>query len=149
MVELRKNNKGIVLVIVLATILVSVLLATAVMNLITNQSRLTHHQLSRIQAYYASKAAVTYAQEMLRIGLAAGGWAVPAAGTSTTYSTSTGTNFGFNLATDFRPASITEIELVITPAQNTVYISGIDNCYRSPLDTKVCITCKSTYTYTP
>jgi len=144
MAELSKNNKGVVLVIVLATILVSVILATAVMNLITNQSRLTHHQLSRIQAYYANKAAIIYTQEQLRTGA----WAVPAVGTTTTKNCTLAvcTDFGFTLATDFRPASITNISLVITPAQNT---NNTAPCYRTLLDTKVCISCTSTYTYTP
>lgn len=138
--DLITNKKGVVLVIVLGTILVTALLANAVIHLISSQSRLTHHQLSRIQAYYATKAAVTYAQEQLR----AGAWV---AGTNCTVaSPCNAANVGLNLAADFRPASVTGISLVITPAQGT---NNTQPCYRNPLDTKACISCTSTYTYTP
>lgn len=159
MAELSKNNKGIVLVIVLATILVSVLLATAVMHLITNQSRLTHHQLSRIQAYYAGKAAITYAQEKLRIGgpPAVGGWV---AGTNCTAAapcvaaspvTDPATQFQLDLVNDFSPASMRPttscplcgVSITIIPAQ---YTNSLAACYRN--DTKACISTTATYTYT-
>jgi len=133
MVELSKNNKGVVLVIVLATILVSVLLATAVMNLISNQSRLTHHQLSRIQAYYASKAAVTYAQEQLRRGTWVAGTDCRAA------SPCNAANVSLDLVNDFKPASITGVSLIIR--------ADSDPACPSP-GVAACITCTSTYTYT-
>lgn len=132
MAELSKNNKGVVLVIVLATILVSMLLAVAVMNLITNQSRLTHHQLSRIQAYYASKAAITYAQEQLRKGT----WV---AGTDCKASKPCDAgDVGLNLANDFRPASIIDVSIYIR--------ADTDPKCPSP-GLADCITCTSTYTY--
>ncbi|MCX5710326.1 MAG: hypothetical protein NT088_06385 [Candidatus Omnitrophica bacterium] len=62
-----KNNKGIVLFIVLGTILVIIVLANILLGLITSQSRITHHQVSRIQAFYAAQAGLNYAREMLRI----------------------------------------------------------------------------------
>jgi type II secretory pathway pseudopilin PulG len=62
----QSEEKGIVLLVVLATILVVVVLAQVILNTIVNQSRLTLHQISRIQAYYAAMAGVNYAYEKLR-----------------------------------------------------------------------------------
>ena len=62
------NKRGIVLFIVLGTLLVVVSLATVILSLILSHSRLTHHQTSRIQAYYAALAGMNYALERLRSG---------------------------------------------------------------------------------
>lgn len=62
------NKRGIVMFIVLATVLVVILLANILLGLVSSQSRLTHHQVSRIQAYYAARAGVNYAIEQLRLG---------------------------------------------------------------------------------
>jgi len=74
MIELKKNNKGIALLIVLTTVLLVVILANIVLTVILSHSRLTRHQLNRTQAYYATQAGMNYALEQLRIGRAAGGW---------------------------------------------------------------------------
>lgn len=57
---------------VLGTILVVTILANVIMGLMLSQSRFTHHQVSRIQAYYACVAAMNYVLEQLRLGV--GGW---------------------------------------------------------------------------
>jgi len=62
------NESGIVLIIVLAIILVVVILSGAMLRTIISQSRLTHHQVSRIKAYYAGKGMMNYVQDMLRKG---------------------------------------------------------------------------------
>jgi Tfp pilus assembly protein PilX len=73
----RKTNKrGVVLFVVLAIILVVAILSSVVLKAVTNQSRLTHHQVSRIQAYYAGKGVMNYALDMLRKGT----WALPPSG---------------------------------------------------------------------
>lgn len=64
----RFNKRGIVLVIVLGTLLVVVSLATVILSLILSHARLTHHQTSRIQAYYAAQAGMNLARENLRNG---------------------------------------------------------------------------------
>jgi len=136
--DLITNKKGVVLVIVLGTILVTVLLANAVIRLISSQSRLTHHQLSRIQAYYATKAAVTYAQEQLRTGA----WV---AGTNCTVaSPCNAANVGLNLANDFRPASMS----CPTCGISLIIRADTDPACSSP-GVAACITSTSTYTYTP
>ena len=43
-------------------------LAVVVLRIISSQSRLTHHQVGRIQALYAGKAGVVFAVDMLRKG---------------------------------------------------------------------------------
>jgi Tfp pilus assembly protein PilX len=70
------NKKGVILFIVLATILIIVLLSGVVLSIISSQSRLTHHKVSRIKAYYAGKAMMVYTFEKLR----AGTWTLPATG---------------------------------------------------------------------
>ena len=60
------NRKGVLLLIVIGTILVVVTLSTVMLRIMLSQSRLTHHQVSRIQAQYAAKAGVIYALEKLR-----------------------------------------------------------------------------------
>lgn len=62
------NKKGIAIFMVLATILIVVVLANVVLAIISNQSRLTRHEVGRIQAYYAAQAGLVYALEMLRNG---------------------------------------------------------------------------------
>ncbi len=41
-------------------------LATVMLRIISNQARLTHHQVSRIQSQYAAKAAIVYTLDKLR-----------------------------------------------------------------------------------
>jgi Tfp pilus assembly protein PilX len=62
------KREGVVLLIVLGTLLVVIVLAGFILNIISNQSRLSNHQISRIKAYYASKGMMNYALEMLREG---------------------------------------------------------------------------------
>src|SRR3989338_4970543 len=62
------HKKGTALFIVLATILIIVVLANVILAIISSQSRLTHHQVSRIQAQYAAQAGLVYTLEQLRLG---------------------------------------------------------------------------------
>jgi len=64
----RPNNRGIVLFTVLAVIFIAVILANVLLSLVSSHSRFTHHQVSRIQAYYAGQAGMNYALEKLRTG---------------------------------------------------------------------------------
>ncbi|MDD5347746.1 MAG: hypothetical protein PHT59_03940 [Candidatus Omnitrophica bacterium] len=61
------NNRGVALYFVLAILLVVVILANIILSFITSQTRLSTHQVKRIQAYYAAQAGVNYALEQLRI----------------------------------------------------------------------------------
>ena len=64
---LAKQN-GVALFMVLGTLLIVVILANIALTIISSQARLTHHQVSRIQAYYAGQAALNIAFEKLRKG---------------------------------------------------------------------------------
>jgi Tfp pilus assembly protein PilX len=63
------RKKGVALLLVLGTLMVVLVLAGIVLGLISSQSRLTHHQVSRIQAYYAAFAGMNLALENLRTGV--------------------------------------------------------------------------------
>lgn len=63
-----KGQKGIALFMVLSTLLIVVILANVIISVLLNQTRLTHHQVSRIQANYAGQAAILDALERLSNG---------------------------------------------------------------------------------
>lgn len=63
---LKRNKKGVILFIVIGVIMVTIALSVVILRIISNQARLTHHQLSRIQAQYFAKAGVIYALDKLR-----------------------------------------------------------------------------------
>lgn len=122
----RLNKRGVVLLIVLATLLIVASLASAVLGLILSHARLVYHQSSRIQAYYAALAGMNLAMEKIRIGES--GW-VPDSGSVTKTLCGSGCDV---IDTDIPyPVSITIWE----PG------SSIDNIGR-----KISVT--STYTYT-
>jgi Tfp pilus assembly protein PilX len=60
------NTKGQLLFIVIGTIMVVAALSTVILRIMLSQSRLIHHQVSRIQAQYAAKAGIIYALDKLR-----------------------------------------------------------------------------------
>jgi len=62
------HKKGTALFIVLAVLLIVVVLANVILSIVSSHSRSTHHQTSRIQAYYAAQAGMVYAMEKLRTG---------------------------------------------------------------------------------
>jgi len=66
--RLKDNKLGIALYMVLGTIVIITILANIVLRLVSSQSRLTHHQISRIKAYYAAQAGLNYTLELLRLG---------------------------------------------------------------------------------
>ena len=59
-------RSGMALYLVLAVLMVVTLVAGMFLNLILSQSTLTHHQVSRTQAYFAGRMGMNYAIEMLR-----------------------------------------------------------------------------------
>jgi Tfp pilus assembly protein PilX len=60
------DKRGVLVFIVLGVIMVVVILSTVTLRIVASHSRLTHHQVSRIQAQYAAKAGVIYALDKLR-----------------------------------------------------------------------------------
>jgi len=76
----KMQNRGVAVFIVLSVIISVIIFANIVLSIIANQSRLTHHKVSRIQAHYAAMAGVNYAYEKLRLGDP--NWPTPTAGNS-------------------------------------------------------------------
>lgn len=65
--EVRNSGeRGIVLYMVLLAIFIALLLGASVLGIMSSHTRLTHHQVSRIQAYYVAKAGMVYTLEALR-----------------------------------------------------------------------------------
>jgi len=64
----KSNEKGLAIFMVLGILLVVTVLANVVLTIISSQARFTHHQVSRIKAFYATQAGVNYALEKLRRG---------------------------------------------------------------------------------
>lgn len=121
------------LFIVLGVVLITATLAAAILSLVLSHYRLTHHQTSRIQAYYASMAGVNYALEQLRNGT----WI---AGTHCTPATQPACSPPLDLGTDFKPASVNSVSIVIKQPG--------PNC-SPPIGSSACIDVKAAYTYTP
>ncbi len=65
---LRFNRKGVVLLLLLGTLLITTSLAGIATYIVVTQSRLSQHQINRIKAYYAALAGINLAMEKLRVG---------------------------------------------------------------------------------
>jgi len=94
---------------VLATIMIVVILANIVLNIVLSQTRLTHHQVSRIQAYYAGLAGMNYALEQLRTG----NWTAPNQ---------------YNLTDSSFPHTIKGIDIVLQPPNNPSLCNSNNTC---------------------
>ena len=115
---MKNNKKGAILFIVLAVILVVVILSGVILSIISSQSRLTHHQVSRIKAYYASRGVMNYALEMLRTNA----WVANASGGANKYACHRGcidsVAQSYNITTD---ADIPyKIQVTIHPNNNAL-----------------------------
>ncbi|MCX5669027.1 MAG: hypothetical protein NTX89_02770 [Candidatus Omnitrophica bacterium] len=124
----KRDIKGMILLIVIGVIIVVVILSTAILRIIANQLRLTHHQVSRIQAQYAAKAGVVYALERLRRNEV--GW------TGSGKYVKTMCKSGCDINEISLPDSIQQVDI-------TVYdrATGISGARK--------VSAKATYTYTP
>lgn len=121
--------------VVLGIILVAVFLANVVLNIISSHPRLTHHQISRIQAYYAAWAGIGYAYDRMTAGDAS--WPTPAPGGSYT-----------RTITDNDP--VTGFPRQIVNQQVVVDVRGRSLCPAPvPAGVDACINATVNYTYTP
>ena len=130
----RIGKKAVVLFIVLVTIIMVVTFASVILSIMLNQFRLTHHQTSRIQAYYAAQAGVNYAIERLR--------------TDWTIGTCTGSGCWWTFATgDFQPNTLVNnrVQIVFCPSGDTC-APVTSPC--NPPTGSFCINVTSVYTYT-
>ncbi|MCX5694509.1 MAG: hypothetical protein NT014_05250 [Candidatus Omnitrophica bacterium] len=126
------DKKGAILFIVIGIIMVVVIMSTITLRVVANHSRLTHHQVSRIQAMYAAKAGVLYALDALRRNdatavacLEASGIIMRSSGAASCVVVEPGL-----------PSSISQIEITM---------GGIDT---GPSNTRR-VRAKATFTYTP
>jgi Tfp pilus assembly protein PilX len=129
----RVQEKGIVLLIVLAAIFIVILLGNIVLGIVASQSRLTHHNVSRIRAYYACQAAMNYTLEALR----AGTWVPNTAGGANKYACLNGC---IDATADYTIPADSDIPYKV---QVTIYPleSGINSTTKLDIKTE--------YTYTP
>jgi len=122
-----------VLFFVLGTLLIVVIFASIVLNLILSNARLTYHQTSRIQAYYAAMAGTNYALEKLRTGDT--NW-IPSPDTSPNTRIRTLCRSGCDVNEPDLPNSIQQVAIVIEAAG-----TGISGTRR--------LKATATYTYIP
>jgi hypothetical protein len=108
---------------------VVVVLSSVILYLVSSQSRLTHHQVSRIQAYYASLAGINYARERLRI--------------NTWTTASCPPPDGCTLSDSNFPNSIQNRQVTIV-----IRTPGSAGCVNPP-GNSACISATAIYTYTP
>jgi hypothetical protein len=127
----KKKNSGVALFFVVLTVVVVLVLSVVILSTMSNQSRLTHHQISRIQAYYASLASINYSLEMLRIGLP-NGWSTASCPSPA----------GCTMPADLSfPNTVISRKVFFIPA-------GTAGC-NPPGNTGICIQADTDYTYTP
>lgn len=127
------GKKGIALYLALSMILMSIILANVILSIILSQSRLTQHQLGRIQAYYAAWAGVNYAIDSLRQGT----WPMPGSGSSYTRNLCNGCT---------NPGDVDEPDLPSAIQNVLITISDRDapNC-DPPLNSSVCVSAAASY----
>lgn len=130
------NKRGVALFIVLATLFVVLILGNVILNIVSSQARLTHHQVSRIQAYYAAQAGMNYAFESLRTG----SWLPPGAGGSNTYYLCNGCTTPPNINEPDLPHSVSNVTIVVADR-------NAPGCVPPAAGIPVCIKATATYTY--
>jgi len=121
-----KYKKGVALFMVLATVLISVILAGVVLNIITSQNRLTQHKVDHIRAYYAAQAGMVYAIEMLRKG-------------SWTYPGSCPNNAPCSLPASETDPYLTRVRIVLCPSGNICGTTMTTAC-TPPVGYNFCVT---------
>ena len=123
------DRKGAAFFIVLAAIFTVILLAGIMLTLMSSHSRLTHHQVSRIQAYYAAMAGVNYALDRLSNGTDSE-WPVSGGYTRTMC------RGDCNITDPNLPPSVVEVNISVGTAG-------------SCLGGTTCVNATANYTYTP
>jgi Tfp pilus assembly protein PilX len=137
---LKRNKKGMILFIVLSVLLVVAILSVAILEVISSHARLTHHQVTRIQAQYAARAGLLYGLEQLRLG-------------NKKYPTDC-TPASPCAVTDTFPASVTSVIVTFVPGGLTrkgTNNPSIDNAALCipPAGYDFCVSATATYTYNP
>lgn len=123
--------------IVLGVLLVVAVLANIILAIISSQSRLTHHQVGRIQAYYVAQAGMNRALEELRVG----NWTYNA--TTNTCPNATG---GCNITDPDFPLFIQQpVKVIFCP--NATICTGVTTACSPPPGIDFCINTVVNYTF--
>lgn len=136
-----RQDKGMVMLMVLGTLFIVILLANIIIGIMSSQQRLTRHQVSRTQAYYAAFAGMNYAMDMMRPGRVAP-WV---AGSDCTQASPCTLTFA---AGDFTPANIltgNSVTIIIYAPQAS---NPANPCYTPPGNSN-CIKVTADYAYAP
>jgi Tfp pilus assembly protein PilX len=138
---MRTRERAVALLLVLATILIVMLLANIILTLVSSQSRLTHHQISRIQGYYAAMAGINYAYDKLRRGDDSVNWYLPTSSSYTRRLCNANPNCPYttncNINDSTLPCSISYVDIKVGPP---------GACPDSPTGIQACINATTTYT---
>jgi len=106
------HKKGVALYMTLFAILLVIILANIILRIMSSQSRLTHHQVSRIQADFAAMAGINLALEKLRVGDA--NWIPsPDTGTNTITRTLCRGCLAPDIGEPYLPPNIQRVEITI------------------------------------
>jgi Tfp pilus assembly protein PilX len=129
----RIAKKGAALLFVLGTLLIVTILANVIMGIMLSQSRITHHEISRIRAYYAASALMNYTLDMLRVGT----WTANPLGGAIKYACLNGCVDTVTPSYTINDSDIPyNVQVAINPEE-----SGISNTIKLAIKTE--------YTYTP
>jgi len=134
-----QSRRGAILFIVLGVFMVVAVLAAALLRTMSSQSRLTHHQVSRIQAQYAAKAGMVFALDQLRRGV----WSFS--------SNSCPNPAGCLVADPQFPPSINRVRIIFCPS-GSLCAGSTTPCNPPntlPPSNQFCINTTTDYLYTP
>ena len=134
----NRNKRGMILPIVIWVILAVVVLSTVTLRIISNQTRLTHHQVSRIQALYVAKAGMVWALEMLRTG----GKAYPADCTDASPCLISDPSFPLTIVNK-------QVQVVFCPDDSTCGVAPNSHHCTPPAGSTFCIYSTADFLYTP
>ena len=131
------NKNGVIFFVVISVVMIAALLAITVLRVVSNQARLTHHQLSRIQAQYAAKAGLILALDKLRQNDTNWGTGVLTKKICRSATPDNGCNLADVILDSDLPNTIQCVDITVEAAPGT-----------GPSGTRK-VSAKTTYTYTP
>ncbi|MFH1190901.1 MAG: hypothetical protein V1670_01720 [Candidatus Omnitrophota bacterium] len=132
---LSRDERGVALFMVIGVILLVSILSATILGIATSHTRLTHHQVSRIQAQYAAKSGMVYALDKLRRNDDAVCW--PPAGPFPYTRQMKSSGSGCDIIESGLPASVSRVDITVYAPDSGVV----------PGTQKVSAT--AIYTYTP
>ncbi|MFH1281948.1 MAG: hypothetical protein ABIH91_04470 [Candidatus Omnitrophota bacterium] len=133
---LSRDERGVALFMVIGVILLVSILSAIILGIASSHSRLTHHQVSRIQAQYAAKAGVLYALDKLRLRLPADAACWPPAGPFPYVRQMKSSGAGCDIIESGLPVSVSQVDITVyapdsgvVPGTQKVSATAIYNTY--------------------